>query len=45
MHLFLIVTSFIAGCVTLRSGICEPIVASQYTANFGKGPALNLEYE
>ncbi len=33
------------GCVTSPSGICEPIVSSQYTANFGKARAYGLEFE
>lgn len=34
-----------SGCVTSPSGICEPIVSSQYTANFGKARAFGLEFE
>lgn len=34
-----------SGCITSPSGLCEPIVSSSYTTNFGKARAYGVEYE
>lgn len=34
-----------SGCITSPGGLCEPIVSSQFTTNFGKARAYGLEFE